>query len=151
MRQVFSSPRLANVEGIASATARKRFTPSKLLPRPQSDPPMVYGVSPAYVDIANLALVSGRFFDDRETAGAAPVAVLGEAAAASLFGADDPIGRRRESPGLPLDRGYRDAFAAIERDPNQLLAVAERDVRIVGVLQLSFIPGLTHRGMRRGR
>jgi putative ABC transport system permease protein len=83
----------ANVEGIAAATARKRFTPSKLLPRPQADPPMVYGVSPAYVNIANLALVSGRFFDERETAGAAPVTVLGEAAAASLFGADDPIGR----------------------------------------------------------
>jgi putative ABC transport system permease protein len=83
----------ANVEGIAAATARKRFTPSKLLPRPQSDPPMVYGVSPAYVGIANLALVSGRFFDERETDGAAPVTVLGEAAAASLFGADDPIGR----------------------------------------------------------
>jgi putative ABC transport system permease protein len=83
----------ANVEGIAAATARKRFTPSKLLPKPQSDPPMVYGVSPAYVDIANLALVSGRFFDERETAGAAPVTVLGEAAAASLFGADESIGR----------------------------------------------------------
>ncbi len=83
----------ANVEGIAAATARKRFTPSKLIPRPQSDPPMVYGVSPAYATIANLALVSGRFFDERETAGAAPVTVLGEAAAASLFGADDPIGR----------------------------------------------------------
>ncbi len=83
----------ANVEGISAATARKRFTPSKLLPRPQSDPPMVYGVSPDYATIANLALVSGRFFDERETAGAAPVAVLGEAAAASLFGADDPIGR----------------------------------------------------------
>jgi putative ABC transport system permease protein len=83
----------ANVEGISAATARKRFTPSKLLPRPQSDPPMVYGVSPQYATIANLALVSGRFFDERETAGAAPVAVLGEAAASSLFGADDPIGR----------------------------------------------------------
>src|SRR6478752_7980824 len=31
----------ANVEGIALSTARKRFTPSKLLPRPQADPPMV--------------------------------------------------------------------------------------------------------------
>ena len=82
----------ANVEGIAAASARKRFTPSKLLPRPQADPPMVYGVSPAYVAIANLALVSGRFFDERETAGAAPVAVLGEAAAASLFGADEAVG-----------------------------------------------------------
>src|SRR6476661_10896865 len=83
----------ANVEGISATTARKRFTPSKLLPRPQGDPPMVYGVSPAYLTIANLALVSGRFFDERETDGAAPVAVLGEAAAATLFGTDDPIGR----------------------------------------------------------
>jgi putative ABC transport system permease protein len=83
----------ANVEGIAASSARKRFTPSKLLPRPQSDPPMVYGVSPAYASIANLATVTGRFFDEAETAGAAPVTVLGEAAAASLFGADDPVGR----------------------------------------------------------
>jgi putative ABC transport system permease protein len=82
----------ANVEGIAAASARKRFTPSKLLPRPQADPPMVYGVSPAYVAIANLALVSGRFFDEAETAAAAPVTVLGEAAAASLFGADEAVG-----------------------------------------------------------
>jgi putative ABC transport system permease protein len=83
----------ANVEGITASTARKRFTPSKLLPRPQGDSPMVYGISPAYAAIANLALVSGRFFDDGETAAAAPVTVLGEAAAASLFGAEDPIGR----------------------------------------------------------
>ncbi len=83
----------ANLEGIAASTARKRFTPSKLLPRPQADPPMVYGISPGYVTIANLQLVTGRFFDDVETQGAAPVAVLGEGAAASLFGADDPVGR----------------------------------------------------------
>jgi len=83
----------ANVDGIAAASARKRFTPSKLVPRPQGDPPLVYGVSPAYTTIANLELVTGRFFDERETAGASPVAVVGEGAAASLFGADDPIGR----------------------------------------------------------
>jgi putative ABC transport system permease protein len=83
----------ANLEGITASSARKRFTPSKLLPRPQGDPPMVYGVSPGYTAIANLKTVSGRFFDAAETAGAAPVAVLGEAAAASLFGVDDPVGR----------------------------------------------------------
>jgi putative ABC transport system permease protein len=83
----------ANLEGVTAATARKRFTPSKLLPKPQADPPMVYGVSPDYTAIANLKVVSGRFFDAQETAAAAPVAVLGEAATASLFGADDPIGR----------------------------------------------------------
>ena len=65
--------------------------------------------------------------------------------------ADDPIGRGRESPGTQLDTCYREAFAAIDHDPNQLLAVAERSGRVIGVLQLSFIPGLTRRGMWRGQ
>ena len=65
--------------------------------------------------------------------------------------ADDPIGRGRENPGPRLDNSYREAFAAIERDPNQLLAVAERSGDVIGVLQLSFIPGLTRRGMWRGQ
>jgi putative ABC transport system permease protein len=83
----------ANLEGITAATPRKRFVPAKLLPKPQADAPTIYGVTPEYVQIANLHLVSGRFFDDQETESAAPLAVLGEAAAASLFGADDPVGR----------------------------------------------------------
>jgi putative ABC transport system permease protein len=83
----------ANLEGVTASTPRKRFTPSKLLPRPQSDAPVVYGVGTSYPAIANLRVVSGRFFDDEEAAAAAPVAVLGEAASASVFGAEDPIGR----------------------------------------------------------
>jgi putative ABC transport system permease protein len=83
----------ANLEGITASTARKRFSPTKLLPRPQSDTPTVYGVSPGYIAIANLQLVAGRFFDDAETQSGAAVAVLGEGASASLFGADDPLGR----------------------------------------------------------
>jgi putative ABC transport system permease protein len=83
----------ANLEGITAATARKRVVPTKLLPRPQSDAPVVYGVSPEYVQFATLQVVSGRLCDDGETEAAAPVAVLGDAAAASLLGADDPIGR----------------------------------------------------------
>ena len=65
--------------------------------------------------------------------------------------ADDPLGRGRENAEPEADSCYRDAFAAIERDPNQLLAVAERSGTVVGVLQLSFIPGLTRRGMWRGQ
>jgi ribosomal protein S18 acetylase RimI-like enzyme len=65
--------------------------------------------------------------------------------------ADDPIGGGRESVGVHLDPRYAVAFAAIERDPNQLLAVAERGGKVIGVLQLSFIPGLTRRGMWRGQ
>ena len=83
----------ANLEGVSASTARKRFTPSKLLPKPQGDAPILYGVSPSYASIANLQVVNGRFFDDAETAAAAPVAVLGEGAAAAVFGTDDPIGR----------------------------------------------------------
>jgi GNAT superfamily N-acetyltransferase len=65
--------------------------------------------------------------------------------------ADDPIGGGRESVGVHLDPRYAVAFAAIERDPNQLLAVAERGGKVIGVLQLSFIPSLTRRGMWRGQ
>jgi putative ABC transport system permease protein len=83
----------ANLGGITASTARKRMTPGKLIPKPQSDAPVVYGVSTGYIPIANLKIVSGRFFDERENEAGAPVAVLGEGAAASLFGVDDPIGR----------------------------------------------------------
>ncbi len=83
----------ANLDGISASTARKRLTPGKLIPRPQSDAPVVYGVSTDYIPIANLKVVSGRFFDERENEAGAPVAVLGEGAAASLFGVDDPVGR----------------------------------------------------------
>ena len=65
--------------------------------------------------------------------------------------ADDPIGSGRESVGAQLDPCYAAAFAAIERDPNQLLEVAENGGKVIGVLQLSFIPGLTRRGMWRGQ
>jgi putative ABC transport system permease protein len=83
-----------NLDGISAASPRKRFTPSKLLPRPLStDLPVVYGVTPPYAVIGNLQVASGRFFDEAETTAAAPVAVLGEAATATLFGADDPIGK----------------------------------------------------------
>ena len=78
-------------------------------------------------------------------------AAAGDLAAIVALLADDPIGRSRESAEMPLDPRYAEAFAAIERDPNQLLAVAERDGQVIGVLQLSFIPGLTRRGLWRGQ
>ncbi|HEV8678331.1 MAG TPA: GNAT family N-acetyltransferase [Stellaceae bacterium] len=65
--------------------------------------------------------------------------------------ADDPIGRVRESAGERLDPRYAEAFAAITGDRNQLLAVADCDGQVIGVLQLSFIPGLTRLGLWRGQ
>jgi len=65
--------------------------------------------------------------------------------------ADDALGRAREDEADPPAPAYVAAFAAIARDPNQLLVVAERGGAVVGCLQLSFIPGLSHRGAWRGQ
>ncbi len=60
--------------------------------------------------------------------------------------ADDPLGSKREEFSLPLPGCYQSAFAAIEADPNNELIVAESRAELVGVLQITFIPSLTHRG-----
>lgn len=60
--------------------------------------------------------------------------------------ADDPLGATRESPGDPA---YAAAFAEIDADERQYLAVAEVDGEVVGTLQLTFIPGLSRRGATR--
>ncbi|NEJ68950.1 GNAT family N-acetyltransferase [Rhizobium phaseoli] len=66
--------------------------------------------------------------------------------------ADDDLGGTREIVSDAVDARYLAAFAAIEADANQLLAVAiDAADRIVGCLQLSFIPGLSRTGMWRGQ
>lgn len=83
----------SDVTGIADSTPRKRFTPTKLIPKPQQDTPAVYGVNPSYQRIAGLSVVEGRFFNQDETDRAAPVCLLGEGARASLFGEQEVIGK----------------------------------------------------------
>ena len=84
---------LATLKGVELSTARKRVVPTQVLPKPQAEPPAVFGVEPPYQTIAGLRTTTGRFFTDAENASAAPVAVLGQAAASSLFGSDSPVGR----------------------------------------------------------
>jgi putative ABC transport system permease protein len=83
----------ASLPGIDAISARKRFVPAKVLPRPQGDIPTVFGVAPAYQHIGSLALARGRFFTEDEAAASTAVTVLGQSAATALFGAEDPIGR----------------------------------------------------------
>lgn len=64
--------------------------------------------------------------------------------------ADDELGRQRESDASPLPENYFLAFDAIDQDANNELVVAESE-RVVGVLQLTFIPSLTHRGSWRAQ
>jgi GNAT superfamily N-acetyltransferase len=64
--------------------------------------------------------------------------------------AQDQIGHA-DNPGLPLDPAYLEAFRAIDGSPDQLLMVAEFEERIVGTMQLTFIPGLLMHGAWRGQ
>ena len=63
--------------------------------------------------------------------------------------ADDVLGAGREDVSMPLNQRYLDSFLAIERDPNNELTVVEGDGELVGMLQLTFIPYLTHTGSWR--
>lgn len=65
--------------------------------------------------------------------------------------ADDALGATREDPSMPLAPSYLEAFRAIEADPNQLLVVAVDGPEVIGTLQLTFIPGLSRKGARRGQ
>ncbi len=64
--------------------------------------------------------------------------------------AEDQIGQTREDASMPLGDAYTEAFAAIERDANQVLAVAEIDGAVIGCLQITYIPGISRKGMWRG-
>jgi putative ABC transport system permease protein len=82
-----------SLQGLSAASARKRIVPAKMAPKPLGDLPVVVGVSPSYPGIMGLRVVEGRFFDASEADGAAPVAVLGQAARQLLFGRDEALGR----------------------------------------------------------
>lgn len=82
----------ANLAALEEASPRKRFAPSKMLPKPPRDIPTLCGVEPSYQQIAGLRLQAGRFFDEAEARRAAPVCVLGESARDSLFGQRDAVG-----------------------------------------------------------
>lgn len=62
--------------------------------------------------------------------------------------AEDTIPANREAD--PSDPRYLAAFEAIGADPNQRLIAAELGGRVVGTMQLSFLPGLSFTGSWRG-
>jgi len=64
--------------------------------------------------------------------------------------ADDPLGSSRETLSDPPAPEYASAMEAIESDPNQFLAVMVDGEEVIGTLQLTFIQGLSRRGLKRG-
>jgi len=61
---------------------------------------------------------------------------------------DDDLGKLHEDGGLEV---YENVFQNISRDVNQILAVAVLNSKIVGCLQITFIPGLSRKGMWRAQ
>ncbi len=82
-----------NVTDLAASTARKRLTPSSVLPKPRQDMPVVYGVSPEYQGIAGLKVAAGRFFDQADNDLVAAVCVLGEGAKTNLYPQKEALGQ----------------------------------------------------------
>jgi GNAT superfamily N-acetyltransferase len=64
------------------------------------------------------------------------------------FFADDELHGARESRMDPVERMRRAlaAFEAIDADPKELLWVVEKDARVVGTLQITFLRYLSHGG-----
>jgi GNAT superfamily N-acetyltransferase len=60
--------------------------------------------------------------------------------------ADDPVAAARTGT---LGPAHQAAFDAIEASPNDELLVAVLDGELVGVAQLTFIPGISRNGARR--
>lgn len=62
---------------------------------------------------------------------------------------DDPLGKLREDSSQPINSSYLIAFEAILKDNNNELIIVESSGKILGMLQLTFIPYLTHTGSWR--
>lgn len=60
--------------------------------------------------------------------------------------ADDVLAADREGSTSSASEAYARAFDAIQEDPHQALLVARMGTSVVGLLQLTFIPGLTYMG-----
>lgn len=59
------------------------------------------------------------------------------------------MGKQRECYQDPLPESYIRAFAEINLDKNNYLAVIEDNNIVIGTLQLTFIPSLTYQGRKR--
>lgn len=62
----------------------------------------------------------------------------------------DAIGNTVDDPAAANSPAYETALAQIDADPNSEMFVAELDGQPIGCFQLTYIPGLSRRGMWRG-
>ena len=63
-------------------------------------------VTPGYFRAMGIRLIRGRFFDDRDTDGVAPVAIIDETMAKTYWPGEDPIGKRIHRGGTRSTRPW---------------------------------------------
>jgi len=64
---------------------------------------------------------------------------------------DDKLGSLREDKDRDSFAAYSNAFRQIQSSPENTIFVAEMASEIVGMFQLTLIPGLSHQGSQRGQ
>ncbi len=113
-----------NVQGIQASTPRKRFKPTKVLPKTTQDPPVLIGVLPNFQEINSLRMVEGRFFNEEDNLNSAPVCVLGESTKINLLGYERAVGKY-----VKINNTWLQVIGVMER-----AATAETEVEGVEVL-----------------
>jgi putative ABC transport system permease protein len=83
----------ANLDGANQTSPQKTLRPSRSLPKPFKNMPVLYGVRPAYASIHNWNVAEGAAFSDADNASSAAVCVLGAAAKTGLLGFEPAVGK----------------------------------------------------------
>ena len=76
-------------------------------------------------------------------------AIIDDLTAVVRMLADDFLGQQRERFEVPVPDSYVRAFNEIDSDPNNELIVAALNGQILGTLQLTFAPSISHQGGKR--
>jgi putative ABC transport system permease protein len=91
------------VPGISNASPMIEFHDQLPVPGGKERDVLVLGVSWEYMYVRNLVVLSGRFFDDRDTQARNKVAVLTDKLAQTLFGSEAAaVGQQIKLTGLPF-------------------------------------------------
>ena len=83
----------ANVDGLEVLSPRRYLHPSRVLPKPASTLPELFGVRAAYQTIHNLHANEGRFLTEEDDDSSAAVCVMGLAAKINLLGYNPAAGK----------------------------------------------------------
>ncbi len=141
----------AVLPGLTHAGGLRVVDPGQVFPRPTDSSPLRFvGVEPGYLAGNPGDLVRGRPLTDDDELGRQRVCLLGERAAAALFGGQDPIGQH-----LRLDRTVLTVVGVVSSGGGgetslegvAILPGTEQDTNISAVRRLSDYPRMLSHGL----